>query len=152
MESIAPLISAGTISAVSPRKLYSLLLDPFTSRSMLDITGTYDFTYAPFTLPEKVVAALLPADWRFLRDDELRDAGVMTLPRPPEGKRFCCIQIGLQQKTGPNLPFGIGKNTFFVCLAPIFVDVALITADVWLTGSVCAGGEIGDPIPEASKS
>lgn len=81
---------------------------------MFAITGSYDFTYAAFTLPEKIVTALLPTSWQFLSEAELGAAGLGTVPHPGSDRRYCCVEIGLQRDTGPDLPFGLGKNTFYV--------------------------------------
>lgn len=81
---------------------------------MFEVTGDYDFTYAAFTLPERIVVALLPPSWEFSTDEQLVAASLSSVPQPGQGRRYVCIQIGRQHGTGPNLPLGIGKNTFYV--------------------------------------
>ncbi|GAA5950437.1 hypothetical protein JCM3765_004547 [Sporobolomyces pararoseus] len=80
------------------------------------ITGRYDVTCVPISLPSALVTILLPSLWSdgapiFLTDQELRDAGLERVPDPGQGKRWAMIQVGEQIGTG--VGFGPGRKTFY---------------------------------------
>jgi len=79
------------------------------------ITGRYDVTLIPISLPSPLVTILLPSIWGdgapiFLNKEELEQAGLGNVPSAGEGKNWAFVQVGEQISTG--VGFGPGRKTF----------------------------------------
>jgi len=79
------------------------------------ITGRYDVTVIPISLPTPLVTILLPSIWSdgqpiFLNQTELEQAGLGQVPSAGEGRNWAIVQIGKQISTG--VGFGPGRKTF----------------------------------------
>lgn len=94
---------------------FSLELNMLASLLAPYITGQYDVTLIPISLPSPLVTILLPSIWGdgaaiFLNKEELEQAGLGDVPSAGEGKNWAFVQVGEQISTG--VGFGPGRKTF----------------------------------------
>jgi len=109
------LLFASHKSIASPALDYNKKIRMLASYLAPYITGQYDVTVVPLSLPSALVTILLPTLWSdgapvYLTDRELKDAGLGIVPDAGEGRRWAMIQVGKQISTG--VGFGPGRKTF----------------------------------------